>query len=68
MKLTLDNCNTSLWWLAHSLSYNVVSWVFQIPRATACSLIPRGVGRIVVQQHENINLTAARKLEEIALD
>lgn len=63
MKLTLDNCNTSLWWLAHSLSYNVVSWVFQIPR-----LIPRGVGRIVMQQHENINLTAARKLEEIALD
>lgn len=28
----------------------------------AWRLIPRGVGRIVVQQHENINLTAARRL------
>ncbi|XP_033946382.1 uncharacterized protein [Pseudochaenichthys georgianus] len=56
---------TTVYWLAHGLSYSVVSRAFQVPLATVHRLVHQGVEDIAALRHSLIKLPAGPELEEV---
>ncbi|KAF3836208.1 hypothetical protein F7725_028766, partial [Dissostichus mawsoni] len=56
---------TTLYWLAHGLSYSVVSRAFQVPLSTVHRLVHQGVEDIATLRHSLIKLPAGPELEEV---
>uniref|UniRef100_UPI0037E8DBCA uncharacterized protein n=1 Tax=Semicossyphus pulcher TaxID=241346 RepID=UPI0037E8DBCA len=51
--------------LAHSLSYSVVSRAFHVPKSTVCRLVQSGVEKIAALRQEVIRLPTAGDLDEV---
>ncbi|KAF3856784.1 hypothetical protein F7725_017507 [Dissostichus mawsoni] len=56
---------TTVYWLAHGLSYSVVSQAFQVPLSTVHRLVHQGVEDIAALRHTVIRLPAGPELEEV---
>ncbi|KAJ4930775.1 hypothetical protein JOQ06_025083 [Pogonophryne albipinna] len=56
---------TTLYWLAHGLSYSVVSRAFQVPLSMVHRLVLQGVEDIAALRHSLIKLPAGPELEEV---
>ncbi|KAF3838818.1 hypothetical protein F7725_010586 [Dissostichus mawsoni] len=57
--------STTVYWLAHGLSYSVVSRAFQVPLSTVHRLVHQGVEDIAALRHTVIRLPAGPELEEV---
>uniref|UniRef100_UPI0037E89879 uncharacterized protein n=1 Tax=Semicossyphus pulcher TaxID=241346 RepID=UPI0037E89879 len=55
----------TVYWLAHGLSYSVVSRAFHVPKSTVCRLVHRGVEKIAALRQEVIRLPTAGDLDEV---
>ncbi|KAL7383029.1 hypothetical protein ABVT39_003613 [Epinephelus coioides] len=55
----------TLYWLAHGLSYSVVSRAFYVPKSTVCRLVHTGVRKIAALRHEVIHQPTAGALNEV---
>ncbi|KAL7381832.1 hypothetical protein ABVT39_012045 [Epinephelus coioides] len=55
----------TLYWLAHGLSYSVVSRAFHVPKSTVCRLVHTGVRKIAALRHEVIQQPTAGALDEV---
>ena len=53
------------YWLAHDLSYSLVSQTFHVPMSTVCRLVHSGVEKIAALRQEVIRLPTAGDLEEV---
>ncbi|KAJ4935046.1 hypothetical protein JOQ06_007824, partial [Pogonophryne albipinna] len=56
---------TTVYWLAHGLSYSVVSRAFQVPLSTVHRLVHQGVEDIAALRQSVIRLPAGPELEEV---
>lgn len=55
----------TLYWLAHGLSYSVVSRAFHVPKSTVCRLVHTGVEKIAALCQEVIRLPTAGALDKV---
>ncbi len=55
----------TVYWLAHGLSYSVVSRAFRVPKSIVCRLVHDGVEKISALHTEVIRLPATRALDEV---
>ncbi len=55
----------TVYWLAHGLSYIVVSRAFHVPKSPVCRLVHTGLGKIAALRQEVIKLPAAGALDEV---
>ena len=55
----------TIYWLAHGLSYSVVSRAFNVPKSTVCRLVHSGVEKIAALRQEVIKLPTAGALDEV---
>ncbi|KAJ4941956.1 hypothetical protein JOQ06_011827 [Pogonophryne albipinna] len=56
---------STVYWLAHGLSYSVVSQAFQVPLSTVHRLVHQGVEDIAALRQSVIRLPAGPELEEV---
>ncbi|XP_033991066.1 protein ALP1-like [Trematomus bernacchii] len=59
------NILMTIYWLAHGLSYSVVSRAFDVPKSTVCRLVHTGVEKIAALRQEVIKLPPPGELEEV---
>ncbi|KAJ4940401.1 hypothetical protein JOQ06_026704, partial [Pogonophryne albipinna] len=60
------NVLMTLYWLAHGLSYSVVSRAYDVPKSTVCRLVHTGVQKIAALRQEVIKLSPPPgELEEV---
>lgn len=57
----------TVYWLAHGLSYSVVSRAFQVPVSSVCRLVHTGSIKIAALRQQVIQLPDAQDLDEVVL-